>query len=724
MNARAPLLLLILAACGPSNLNSVQGDLFVSPPAADFGDVYAGERATRSLQVTNSLKLSQSLQLTAPLPPFDAPLRLDVPGGSSAALILGFRPTRPGPFAAVLRVGAEKIALKGNGLAVPECRAPANPCNTSHFDTSQAACVLLTRPDGVACAGRCVTEGMCSNGGCVGAFVSCDDGDACTQDSCTDEKGCIHPAKSCPSSPTNPCRLGSCDSVKGCQLIDAADGTSCGPKNCRTTTTRVCISAQCVDRPLPAPECLNQFGYLKASNADATDAFGTRLAISADGSTLAVGASAESSNGIENDNSAPQSGAVYVFRRIGGLWIQEAYVKARNWGAGDAFGYSVALSADGSTLVVGAHLEDGNGSTEADNSAKESGAAYVFQRTGSTWEQQAYLKATNVEQGDKFGGSVAISGDGNVVAVGATGEDSALPDTPTNNAADEAGAVYVYYRVAGAWLSHVSYLKASNPEGGDLFGFSLSLSRDGTTLAVGALGEDSKATGVNGPQADNSAPQSGAVYLFRTAFTLGWTQSAYVKASNTGAADIFGIAVALSGDGSTLAVGAYGEDSSATGVNGDQADNAGSQSGAAYVFRKTLSQWSQDAYVKAANTALGDDFGFALALSGDGATLAVGAFSENSGSTGIDGHPFNKSAPDSGAVYLFRRTTRWAQDAYIKASNTDPADGFGYGVSIAGDGTVLAVGAPGEDSSGRGINPIQSDNAAADSGAVYVFAIQ
>ena len=117
-----------------------------------------------------------------------------------------------------------------------------------------------------------------------------------------------------------------------------------------------------------------------------------------------------------------------------------------------------------------------------------------------------------------------------------------------------------------------------------------------------------------------------------------------------------------------LAVGAYGEDSSATGVNGSQGDNAASQSGAAYVFRHVAGLWAQEAYVKASNTNLGDDFGFSLSLSGDGNILAVGAWSENSSATGIDGHQFNNDAPDSGAIYLFKRTNNWMQDAYLKAS--------------------------------------------------------
>ena len=150
------------------------------------------------------------------------------------------------------------------------------------------------------------------------------------------------------------------------------------------------------------------------------DQFGEVLAISRDGLTIAVGAPLESSqstviNSGAADNSALESGAVYVFRR-NGAWTQEAYIKAANAEAGDQFGWGVALSADGNTLVVGARDEDSDGDGVGppyDNAAPNAGAAYVFVRTGSTWAQQAYLKATASDPSDQYGERVAISDDGN-----------------------------------------------------------------------------------------------------------------------------------------------------------------------------------------------------------------------------------------------------------------------------------------------------------------------
>jgi hypothetical protein len=206
--------------------------------------------------------------------------------------------------------------------------------------------------------------------------------------------------------------------------------------------------------------------------------------------------------------------------------------------------------------------------------------------------------------------------------------------------------------IASAMLAAIGYAKASNPGPNDFFGVAVALSSDGNTLAVGAQLEDSAATGIGGDQASNAAADSGAVYVFiRSGGT--WSQQAHVKASNTGAGDQFGRAMALSGDSNTMAVGARLEDSAATGINGDQADNSAASSGAVYVFTRSGVSWSQQAYVKASNTGVGDDFGESVPLSSNGNTLAVGVRFEDSAATGIGGNQADNSALDSGAVYLY-----------------------------------------------------------------------
>jgi len=406
------------------------------------------------------------------------------------------------------------------------------------------------------------------------------------------------------------------------------------------------------------------------------------------------------------------------------------YFKASNTGVVDLFGDAIALSADGNTLVVGAWSEDsgttGINGDQSDDSAREAGAVYLFRFDGTAWSQQAYIKASNTELNDKFGHAVALSADGNTLAVGAIGEDSNATgingDQNDNSAqgSEGSGAVYIF-RFDGTVWSQQAYVKASNTGEADWFGFAVTLSADGNTLAVGAYKEDSRATGINGDQSDNSASSSGAAYLFRFD-GIAWSQQAYVKASNAEIADQFGLAIALNSNGNTLAVGAAGEDSSATGINGDQSDNSAFHSGAVYVFQFDGIDWSEQAYVKASNAELNDRFGGDVSLSADGNTLAVGARREDSNAADIDGDQSNNLAEDSGVVYVFQfRGTTWSQQAYIKASNTESMDDFGHAVALSADGNTLAVGAPIEGSSATGINGDQSDNSASSSGVMYLF---
>jgi len=501
----------------------------------------------------------------------------------------------------------------------------------------------------------------------------------------------------------------------------------------------------------------------------------TASGVASDPIELVEGANTISVTVTSQDGSTNQTYTIVVTRQTAFAFAQQAYVKASNTGAGDDFGYSVALSGD--TLAVGALGErsaaTGINGDQTDNSLRNAGAVYVFTRDGAgVWSQQAYVKASNTEADDNFGYSVAVSGD--TLAVGANYEGSAatgINGNQANNSAAQSGAVYVFTRDgAGIW-SQQAYVKASNTNAADVFGSSVALSGD--TLAVGAFAEDSAATGINGNQTDNSVRMAGAVYVFTRDGAGVWSQQAYVKASNSGGnwfgysvalsgdtlavgasyestsagfsgavyvftrdgagawsqqarvkasnpgiSDLFGSSVALSGD--TLAVGAIGEDSPATGIDGDQGDAVfGDYFGAVYVYlRNAGGTWSQQAYVKASNAEAEDRFGYSVALSGD--TLVVGAPYEKSASTGIDGPQADNSASGSGAVYLFTRdgSGTWSQQAYVKASNSEANDQFGSSVALSGD--TLAVGSY-EDSAAIGIDGDQADNSETGSGAAYVF---
>ena len=138
---------------------------------------------------------------------------------------------------------------------------------------------------------------------------------------------------------------------------------------------------------------------------------------------------------------------------------------------------------------------------------------YVFTRGGATWSQQAYVKASNTDSEDRFGYSLALSGES--LAVGADREDSGATGVngdESDNSLLDSGAVYLFSRSGAAW-SQQAYIKAAVTDSGDFFGYSVALSDD--TLAAGAPGEDSIATGVDGDALDNSLSGAGAAYAFQ-----------------------------------------------------------------------------------------------------------------------------------------------------------------------------------------------------------------
>lgn len=513
-----------------------------------------------------------------------------------------------------------------------------------------------------------------------------------------------------------------------CPMNTRACGGVCAacPTDPNVTATgcsgNACVPTACIPwyRPNGAACLSSQTAYLKASNPDGSDSFGSSIALSGDGHTAAVSAYLERSNatgvgGNQLDNSLPGAGAVYVFRLTGTTWAQEAYVKASNTDASDMFAW-VSLSANGDVLVVGAGGEDSsatgvNGLQTNTLPGDGSGAVYVFRRTGTSWAQEAYIKASNTGNSDGFS-SLSISADGTVLAVGAPNESSnaiGVGGNQADNSANYAGAVYVFRYAAGLW-SQEAYIKASNPETGDTFGTYLSLSDDGQTLVVAAPGEDSNAHGVGGNQANNSSSYSGALYVFR--WTAGvWAQEAYIKTSNADPDDGIG-RVSVSADGNRFVCTSVLEMSNATGVGGNQLDNSVTQAGAAYVFERTGTSWAQIAYLKSATGTMAQ-FGYSAAISDDGATVVVGSDYES---------PPDRPAAHIGLVYIFHDSgAGFTQQAIVRALNADPFDYLGTTVAISGDASTILSGATQEASNASGVDGDSTDNSLLAAGAVYVF---
>ena len=365
-----------------------------------------------------------------------------------------------------------------------------------------------------------------------------------------------------------------------------------------------------------------QEAYIKAPNSDVGDWFG--FSISLDGDTLLVGARDEDScakgiDGSLSNNSCSDAGAAYVYRLINNVWAYEAYLKASNTNANDRFGASVEIRGD--RAIVGAPWEascaKGIGGSQTNNSCTKAGAAYVFERTGSTWSQTAYLKATNNESYMFFGYSVAASQ--TFLVVGAVGDDSCSKGVDGSQSGsstcDAAGAAHVFVQSAGDW-KHDAYLKPNNSQKSDLFGWSVSAS--GNQIVVGAILEDGCGSGLGSDPDNNGCNDAGAAYSYRKV-SGEWFFDSYLKAFNTSAGDQFGYAVSFRG--TRLAVGARLEDGCSMSINGPVSDLC-IDAGAAYTYLWSGGHWQQEHYVKSPNP-VRRGFGDSIAL--DGERLVVGA---------------------------------------------------------------------------------------------------
>ncbi len=466
--------------------------------------------------------------------------------------------------------------------------------------------------------------------------------------------------------------------------------------------------------------------YIKASNTSKEDQFGSAVALSGDGSTLAVSAIDEDGAGkgvnplVKGKQMVTNSGAVYIYTRTPAGWKQQAYLKASNAGEGYQFGNALSLTNDGNLLAVGsigeASSATGINGNQNDSSMPGAGAVYVFARKNGAWSQQAYVKSSNTGGpvvGYQFGYSVALASDGGTLAVGETSDPSAatgIDGDQKNSSAPDSGAVFVFAREGDNW-SQQAYVKPWNTtQRGALFGYSVGLSADGNTMAVGTYDEDRG---------------RGAIYAFVRRDGK-WAQQMRLVASNAEPGDSLGCAVSISDDGNTIVGGAFDEDAILPGIQPPNAGNndepSDTSSGAAYVFARKDGKWSQQAYVKSFNTRDNDQFGWALAISRDGNTIAIGSHLEDSDASGINSDMNGTGAEDSGAVYIYKRNgDTWEPAAYVKASNTKPAEEFGISVALSADGKVLAAGATKENSAAKGVNGNQKDTTATNAGAAYVY---
>lgn len=393
---------------------------------------------------------------------------------------------------------------------------------------------------------------------------------------------------------------------------------------------------------------------LLASDGAAGDYFGFSVAISSDSSVLVVGVR-------RDDDMGNDSGSAYVFtKQSNGLYTQSQKLLASDGAANDYFGYSVAISGDSSVIVVGAHFDDDGGSS--------SGSTYVFaKQTNGSYIESQKLTASDGAMGDYFGCSVAINGDGSVIAIGAYWDD---------DKGENSGSVYVFTKQSSGSYTQSQKLTANDGAKDDYFGYSVAISSDSSVIVVGSQRDDAKGM------------YSGSAYAFTKQSNGSYVQSQKLTANDGAAGDYFGQSVAVTTNGSIVAVGAYLD------------DDKGNNSGAAYVFTKQLDGlYTQSQKLLASDGASGDGFGISIAVSSDGTVVAVGSYGDGD------------RGDYSGSAYVFTKQSNglYTQSQKLLASDGAAGDYFGYSVTVSRDGSTIAAGAYGSDGTGS------------DSGSVYVF---
>ena len=486
---------------------------------------------------------------------------------------------------------------------------------------------------------------------------------------------------------------------------------------------------------------------LIAPDARPGDHFGISVAI--DGDTALVG-------GHRINKPSADAGSVYVFERLGNSWLQTAHLTAPDATKFAYFGFSIGL--DGNTAIVGA--------TRDDEAGPEAGAAYVFVRSGIQWTFQEKLIGNNTEADDNFGHAVDVDGDFAIVtspnnkgdgaayiyhregtkweqkrnririrmipidpdgasafgtSVDISGETAVIGAVGGRIGPDIVGAAYVFTQNEPPFWNQHTKLVASDNNRGDQFGFAVAISgneviagapqhsagglssgaayiyeqkEDGTWIESIKLSDGETASedqfgisvaisgnfAISGAQQDDDvAPNAGAAYVFERSGSL-WLQRTKLIADDVKAGDLFGNTVAISGE--TVVIGAPG------------VDDAGPEAGAAYVFTHSGDEWVQQAKLIADDTSMFDHFGTAVALHEN--TAVIGA------------HGKDEDSVDSGAAYIFvRNGTAWIQQAKLTHQNAVPGDQFGRAVAVYGDNALIGA--------------HRSDATGPDSGAAYIF---
>jgi len=380
---------------------------------------------------------------------------------------------------------------------------------------------------------------------------------------------------------------------------------------------------------------------LTRTGAQGSDRTGQSVDVSGDGLTMVVGTPYATTGG------KAEAGLVTVYTRADGdiAWTKTAEFGTKTAFEGALFGTSVSLSKDGNTLVVGAPGQ----------SAK--GAATVFVRTDGEWNEGTNLAMVGAT-GDRIGYSVAVSDNAKVIAVGAPSQ---------NGGATRSGTIWVHENVNDVWTFR-SLVRSGAPQADMGYGMAVATSADGSDVIVGAPQYDAYDDAKKAAQSN-----TGRVEVVRRTGNA-WAFSAHLTYADTNKAEYFtGSSVALSADGTTIAIGVPGYDSAVT------------DAGAVSVYKKVNNGWDR-VFTSSSDTYVSAQAGRAVSVSSNGEYIAVGA-------------PGYQT--DKGAIVLLKRTTTAyeAVNSFFDTTTGGAGALVGKSVSVSDDARIIAVGAPGTSNS-------------------------
>ena len=439
-----------------------------------------------------------------------------------------------------------------------------------------------------------------------------------------------------------------------------------------------CSQLTCADsEEIMTPDTIAQaVGYFKANDAEARDAFGVDVELSADGNTLAV---RRFGSGREEEEGSSRSERIYVFSRIDGIWQQQAILDGSEPVSSLGYGEAFSLSANGDLLAVGSPGDLFRFATEEEpnGTIRMVGAVYIYQRESDSWREQARLVPDNPVIGQDFGTALSLSSDGNTVAIASN------------------VAVHIFEQTAGIWQERNRIFSGVTE---------ISLSADGRTLAIGS---DS----VPGIRNDREIFRAGEVRIF-TRNDTEWTEQARVIPNDPVEGGNFGRSVSLDADGDVLAVGAP--------LWNFEGFETRPPIGAAYVFRNTAGEWNQEARLN--TTFQGDFTGSEVELNGEGSTLAV--ITEGFGGFVTiytnEGASWSQQARFHGSITQTESDVPPEIVSSGRLSDSSPVS-FASSLSLSSDGETLAIGAADDNSAAREINGDRNDTSLSSSGAVFLF---